>query len=151
MTKSIHLDGFDYSSDKTLLDIDYVHSFLSERTYWAAGISKEVVARAIENSLCFGIYANGKQVGFARVVTDYATFGYLADVFVDESYRGKGLSKKLMDFVFGFEEIKNFRRVVLVTRDAHTLYSRHGFKALATPEFYMELHRPDIYKQKAES
>jgi ribosomal protein S18 acetylase RimI-like enzyme len=140
-------EDFLFSSDKRKLNLDYIHSFLAEESYWATGIPKEIVSRGIENAMCFGIYHQQWQVGFARVITDYATFGYLADVFVDQNYRGKGLSKKLMDFIFSIEELKRFRRMILVTRDAHGLYKSYGFKALAVPDRYMELHRPDIYRK----
>ncbi|MFD0999906.1 GNAT family N-acetyltransferase [Ohtaekwangia kribbensis] len=140
-------DGFTYSSDRTKIDIAYVHRIVSTQLYWAKGIPFDTVKRSVENSLSFGIYTNGQQVGFARLVTDYATFGYLADVFVDEQYRGRGLSKTLMEFIFGIDELKVFRRMVLVTRDAHTLYERYGFTSLKTPDTYMELHRPEVYSQ----
>ena len=144
--KTIERDGFIYSSDINRLDLDFLHAFLTERSYWAQGISKALVAKAIQNSFCFGVYEADRQVGFARLVTDYATFAYLADVCIDEAFRGRSLSKKLMDFIFSFDEVKAFRRMILVTRDAHTLYTRYGFTSLATPEKYMELHRPDMYK-----
>ena len=140
-------DGFTFSSNRTKVDIAYVHRIASTQLYWAQGIPFDIVKRSVENSFCFGIYTDDRQVGFARLVTDYATFAYLADVFVDEQYRGKGLSKKLMEFIFDIEELKVFRRMVLVTRDAHTLYERYGFTQLKTPDTYMELHRPGVYNQ----
>lgn len=140
------IDGFTYSTDKSLLDIAYIHTYLSQRSYWAEGIPYDIVRTSIENALCFGIYHNTRQVGFARLITDYATFGYLADVFIDEDYRGRGLSKKLVQFIFNIDALKMFRRMILVTRDAHTLYAREGFASLAAPEHYMELRRVDIYK-----
>lgn len=145
--KEYTADGFIFSSDREKVDIAYVHRIASTQLYWAKGIPYDIVKRSVENSLCFGIYTGTKQVGFARLVTDYATFGYLADVFVDEEYRGKGLSKTLMEFIFSIDELKAFRRMVLVTRDAHTLYERYGFKQLKTPDTYMELHRPEVYSQ----
>lgn len=145
--KEYTADGFTFSSDREKVDIAYVHRIASTQLYWAKGIPYDIVKRSVENSLCFGIYTATKQVGFARLVTDYATFGYLADVFVDEEYRGKGLSKILMEFIFSIDELKAFRRMVLVTRDAHTLYERYGFKQLKTPDTYMELHRPEVYSQ----
>lgn len=135
-----------FSTDKSKLDIGYVHEFLSRQSYWAEGIPMSLVEQSIQNSFCFGVYRNHRQVGFARVVTDYATFGYLADVFIDPAYRGKGLSKKLMSFIFSRNELKRLRRIVLATRDAHGLYEQYEFKSLARPERFMELHRPDIYK-----
>lgn len=138
-------NGFTFSSDRTRVDVDYVHQVVSTQLYWAKGIPFDVVKRSIENSFCFGIYTDSRQVGFARLVTDYATFAYLADVFIDEAYRGQGLSKRLMEFIFSIEELKIFRRMVLVTRDAHTLYERFGFEPLKSPQNYMELHRPNVY------
>lgn len=140
-------NGFHFSTDKALLNLPYIHAFLSERSYWAPGVPVDIVRRSIENSLCVGIYENKKQVGFARLVTDLATFGYLADVFIDEAYRGKGLSKALVAFIFSFEELKFFRRFILATKDAHGLYKQYGFNQLKNPERFMEIARPDIYKQ----
>jgi GNAT superfamily N-acetyltransferase len=142
-----HHNGFHFSTDKTLLDLHYVHAFLSVRSYWAAGIPLDIVQRSVKNSLCIGIYENQKQVGFARVVTDLATFGYLADVFIDEAYRGKGLSKELVAFILSFDELKSLRRMILATRDAHGLYAQYGFNPLKSPDRFMEIARPDIYKQ----
>ncbi|HEY3405688.1 MAG TPA: GNAT family N-acetyltransferase [Ohtaekwangia sp.] len=136
-----------FSTDRSRMDIQVIFRFISEQSYWAQGISIETVKRSIENSLCFGIYHQGEQVGFARIITDYATIAYLGDVFVDEAHRGKGLSKALMTFMQSIEEMKTLRRMILLTRDAHTLYAQYGFKPLAAPQNYMELHRPDIYKK----
>lgn len=146
LIKEKKVDGITYSTNKDKLDLGYIHRYISERSYWGTGIPLSLMKRSIENALCFGVYDHDRQVGFARVVTDYATFGYLADVFIDEAYRGKGLSKKLMEFIFSIEEISVFRRMILVTRDAHGLYQQYGFKPLANPDRYMELHRPDVYK-----
>lgn len=146
LIKEKKVDGITYSTNKDTLDLGYIHRYISERSYWGTGIPLSLMKRSIENALCFGVYDHDRQVGFARVVTDYATFGYLADVFIDEAYRGKGLSKKLMEFIFSIEEISVFRRMILVTRDAHGLYQQYGFKPLANPDRYMELHRPDVYK-----
>jgi GNAT superfamily N-acetyltransferase len=146
LKKEETVDGITYSTDKRKLDVEYVHRFISERSYWGVGIPRTLMIRSIENSACFGVYDGDRQVGFARVITDYATFGYLGDVFIDEAYRGKGLSKRLVDFIISIEEFRIFRRMILVTSDAHGLYQRYGFKPLAKPDRYMELHRPDIYK-----
>lgn len=140
-------DGFVFSADRTRLDVPYIHKFLSERSYWALNIPLETVQRSIENALCFGIYHEGRQVGFARLVTDYATFGYLGDVFVDEAFRGRGLSKQLMKYIFEAELLQGFRRLVLVTSDAHGLYSQYGFQPLDHPERYMEVRRTNLYKK----
>ncbi|MGZ3861737.1 MAG: GNAT family N-acetyltransferase [Bacteroidia bacterium] len=135
---------YTFSTDKRKLDIQVIHQFLST-SYWAQEIPFEIVKRSIENSFCFGVYFRDKQVGFARVVTDFATFGYLADVFVLEEHRGKGLSKKLMEFIMSQPELKGLRRFMLATRDAHKLYEQYGFKQLAKPERIMEIVVPDIY------
>lgn len=140
-------DGFQFSTDKKLLDINYIQSFLSTKSYWAEGIPLVLVNNAINNSLCIGIFKEGRQIGFARIITDYTTFGYLADVFIDEAYRGKGLSKKLMQFILSFEEVKLFRRFILATKDAHGLYAQFGFTALKTPANFLEIHQPDLYKR----
>lgn len=145
------LDGFTYSTDKNRLDIEYIHTYLSQRSYWAEGIPYAIVKTSVENALCFGVYEGTRQVGFARLITDYATFGYLADVFIDEAYRGKGLSKKLVHFIFGIDALSMLRRIVLVTSDAHTLYAREGFAPLVAPDRYMELRRNDIYKSLKKS
>jgi len=145
--RELLIDEFLFSTDKTKLNTKYIHNFLSQNSYWAQGIPYPIVQRSIENSLCIGIYANKKQIGFARVITDFATFGYLGDVFIEEGFKGKGLSVKLLEFIFSFEELKVLRRVILATRDAHSLYEKLGFKPLANPDRFMELHRPDIYKQ----
>lgn len=142
-----YIDGFLFSTDRSKLNVAYIHQFIAESSYWAQGVPRVVIERSIENSLCFGIYRLDAQVGFARLVTDYATFAYLADVFVDEAYRGRGLSKRLMEFIQGLEELKILRRMMLVTRDAQELYARYGFKPVTSPEKYMELHRPDVYKK----
>ncbi len=139
-------DDFIISTNRERLSLNVIHSFLTN-CYWAKGISREVVKRAIEHSLCFGIYeANGAQVGFARVVSDFATVAYLGDVFVLESHRGRGLSKWLMECVMKHPGLQNLRRWILLTRDAHGLYSRSGFTPVKSPERYMELHRPDVYE-----
>ena len=126
------------STDPRRVDVEAVHRFLTA-SYWAEGIPIEVVRRSIEHSLCFGIYKGGEQAGFARVITDYATFAYIGDVFVLEAHRGQGLSKWLMSAIREHPELQGFRRWVLATRDAHTLYSRFGFAPLRHPETWMEI------------
>jgi|ERR1035438_5661707 GNAT superfamily N-acetyltransferase len=134
------------STSRERLNLEVIHGFLTN-CYWAKGISREIVARSIEHSLCFGIYENvGAQVGFARVVTDFATVAYLGDVFVLESHRGLGLSKWLMDCIVRYPELGNLRRWILLTRDAHGLYSQFGFTPVKAPERYMELHRSNVYE-----
>jgi GNAT superfamily N-acetyltransferase len=126
------------STDKTLLDVRMIYDFLSQ-SYWAAGRPFTIVKKAIENSLCFGIYCNKKQIGFARVVTDYSTFAYLADVFILEEYRGKGYSKKLLKTIVEYPELQSIKRWILATNDAHNLYAKFGFKSLKNPEKFMEI------------
>jgi GNAT superfamily N-acetyltransferase len=148
------------STDPARLELDVIHGFLTN-CYWAKGIPREVVARSIENSLCFGIYDESKtprglaedarhgapaQVGFARVVSDFATVAYLGDVFVLESHRGRGLSKWMMECIMAHPALQNLRRWILLTRDAHGLYQQSGFMPVAAPDRYMELHRPGVYE-----
>lgn len=123
------INNYLISTDKEKLDINYIHHFLSKESYWAKNIPIEIVKTSIEGSLCFGVYENNKQVGFARVITDYATFGYLADVFIDKNYRGKGLSKELMKFIMEQKVVKKLRRFMLATLDAHSLYAQFGFES----------------------
>jgi GNAT superfamily N-acetyltransferase len=118
-----------------------VHGFLTT-SYWASGISAETVRRSVENSLAFGVFEGDEQVGFARVVTDYATFAYLADVFVLEPHRGRGLGKWMMETVFSQPELQGLRRWVLATWDAHGLYRRYGFTELENPRIFMEKYSP---------
>ena len=132
------------STDKSRLDVDAVHAFLS-RSFWAQGIPREIVARSIEGSLCFGIYEGKKQIGFARVISDFATYAYLGDVYVLEEYRGQGLSKWLMECIMGHPDLKGLRRWCLSTRDAHGLYERFGWRSLDHPERIMEIVEPEIY------
>jgi GNAT superfamily N-acetyltransferase len=138
------------STDRSRLDLTVIHGFLSN-CYWAKGIPLEVVARSIEHSLCFGLYeSSGAQIGFARVISDFATLAYLGDVFVLESHRGRGLSKWLMECLIKHPELRNLRRWILLTRDAHGLYSQFGFTPVQAPERYMELHRPSVYQTTSE-
>jgi GNAT superfamily N-acetyltransferase len=127
-----------------LLDVPLIHDFLSNRSYWATGRPLEVVRRSLDNSLCFGLYERGRQVGFARIVTDRATFAWLCDVFVLEAYRGRGLSKWLMECVLGHPALQGLRRFLLGTRDAHGLYARYGFAPLADPSRFLEIFRSDV-------
>jgi len=140
-----HRDGeFEISTDPSRIDIPLVHRFLTA-SYWAKGIPEETVRRSIERSLCFGVYCGSRQVGFARVITDYATFAYLADVFVLEEFRGRGLAVWLMQCIMEHPQLQDLRRWSLVTRDAHGLYRKFGFRELSAPERWMELHKPEIY------
>jgi GNAT superfamily N-acetyltransferase len=135
------------STDPARLDLDMIHGFLTN-CYWAKGIPRDLVARSIEHSLCFGVYdGSGAQVGLARVVSDFATVAYLGDVFVLESQRGRGLSKLLMECVTQHPALQNLRRWILLTRDAHELYAKFGFTPVKSPDRYMELHRPNVYER----
>ena len=134
-------DDYSISTDPSRLNVDLIHDFLSKQSYWATGRSRDVVERSIQNSLSFGIYREGDQVGFARVVTDYATFAWIADVFVLPEHRGQGLSKWLMETIIAHPRLQGFRRWVLSTKDAHGLYEKFGFIKLHRPERWME--RPD--------
>ena len=139
-------DGFTISTDPSRLDRDTIHEFLSG-SYWAKAIPREIVDRSIEGALCFGLYENERQIGFARVNTDFATFAYLADVFVLESHRGRGLAAWLMESILAHPQLQGLRRWMLVTRDAHPLYRKVGFTALAHPEMVMEMTFPGIYER----
>ena len=141
----IERNGFIVSTDRSRLDIDVIHSFLSRESYWAANRSRQSTEIAIENSICFGLYKNSDQIGFARVVTDKATFAYLGDVFIVGGYRGRGLSKWLMEAVISHPELQGLRRWVLATRDAHELYRKFGFDELRFPDRWMELAAADAY------
>ncbi|HYE66132.1 MAG TPA: GNAT family N-acetyltransferase [Pyrinomonadaceae bacterium] len=134
------------STDQRRLDINVIHDYLSNESYWATGRAIETIRRSIEHSLAFGIYRGEEQVGFARVVTDYATFAWLADVFVLEAHRGRGLGKWLVEVILSHPELQGFRRWVLATKDAHELYRQFGFDALRRPERWME--RPDPSMQE---
>ena len=139
--------GYRISTDVSAMDVDAIHAYLT-RSYWARGIPRDVVARAIAGSLCFGIFENARQVGFARVVTDRATFAYPCDVYVLEGHRGRGLALWLMEEVVAHPELQGLRRFALATRDAHRLYEKFGFVPLSRPEIFMEINRPGIYMPK---
>ena len=140
-----HAD-YTLSDDPARLDLDVILGFLS-RTYWCPGIPRATVARAIANSLCFGVYLGETQVGFARLVTDRATFAYLADVFVLEPHRGRGLSRALLELTLAHPEVQGLRRWLLATRDAHGLYRKFGFNDLANPALFLTRHDPDVYQR----
>ena len=141
------LDNYSISTAKEKLDIACIHHFLS-RSYWAENIPLETVQRSIDHSMCFGVYEAGKQIGFARVITDRATFGYLADVFIAEQYRGRGLSKWLMQTILAHPELQGFRTWQLATRDAHGLYAQFGFAVPENPQRIMRKVVQDIYKKE---
>jgi len=138
-------EGYYISTDKAKLDIPFIHQYLSNESYWAKGIPLGVVQRAVENSLNFGVFYGGEQVGYARVVSDMATVAYLGDVFVVGAHRGKGLSKMLMSTIMGYPGLQGLRRWILLTRDAHELYAQFGWKPIAAPDRWMEVHDPHVY------
>ena len=148
MTHEWQLGEYIISTDKHRLDLSAIHSFLV-RSYWAEGIPFETVKKSIEHSLNFGVYTAGKQVGFARVITDFATYAYVGDVYILEDFRGQGLSKWLMQVIAEHPELQGLRRWTLLTRDAHELYRKTGFLEPQSPERYMEKANPDIYKREA--
>ena len=138
------MDTYDISNDPGRLDLDAMHAYLSS-SYWSPGIPKATLAKAVAHSICVGAYCGAKQVGFARMVTDRATFAYLADVYVLEPHRGRGLAQRLIKALLAEPEMQGLRRLMLVTRDGHRLYQKFGFQALAAPERFMERHDPRVY------
>ncbi len=140
-----HKDEFTISTEKQRLNLDVIHKFLSEDSYWARERSIEQTKTAIENSICFGLYDGDRQIGFARVVSDRATFAYIGDVFVLSEYRGRGLSKWLMQVIVDHPELQGLRRWVLATKDAHGLYEQFEFAQLRYPERWMEKTAPNAY------
>lgn len=142
-------EGFAITTETSFFNVEFIHAFLSQ-SYWAEKIPLETVQRSIDNSLCFGVFHSGRQIGFARVITDKTTFAYLADVFIDEAYRGQGLSKWLMEEIMAHEDVQGIRRFMLATRDAHGLYAQFGFSELTFPERWMQIHKPHIYKNSEE-
>ncbi len=136
---------FTISTDKELLQFDVIHKFLAEDAYWAKTRTPEQTQTAIENSICFGLYHADRQIGFARVVSDMATFAYIADVFILKEFRGQGLSKWLMEIIIAHPDLQGLRRWLLATYDAHGLYRQYGFDGLAFPERWMERAAPDAY------
>lgn len=138
--------GYRISTDGTEMDLDKIHAFIVQ-SYWAYGIPFEVMKKAIENSLCFGVFTKqGEQVGFARMITDHATYAYLADVYVDKRHRSLGLAKWLMQVILDHPSLTGLRRIMLATKDAHGLYNQFGFTPLNKPEIFMEKWNPDVYK-----
>jgi len=146
MNYLVTMDEFTISTDKNKIDLDYVQKFLSQ-SYWSPGTPMQVVKKAMEGSLCFGVYENNKQVGYARVITDTATFAYLADVFIDENYRGRGLGKWLVKMIVKHPDLHGLRRIILTTKDAHKVYEQCGFMSVPNPERYM-VYNPAVIKSK---
>lgn len=141
-------DRYVVTSDRVRLlkHVDAIHAYLT-KSYWAGGIPKKIVRKSMQGSICFGVLRRGKLVAFSRVITDKATYAYLADVFVLEPHRGKGLSKQMMEAVKAHKDLQGIRRFMLVTRDAHGLYKKYGFTPLANPDRHMELLNRDVYKK----
>lgn len=139
MKRNFRKGNYLVSSDKSKLDIKVIYGYLSN-SYWAKGRPLKISKLTLKNSLCFGLYFKNNQIGFARVITDYATFAYLADVFILEEYRGRGLSKWMMKVIFEYKELKNIKRWLLATKDAHGLYEKFGFHSLIEPEKLMEMN-----------
>ena len=146
MSYTVEKNNYIISTDKNKIDIDYVHGVLSQ-SYWSPGVPIQVVKKAIKGSLCFGVYYRDKQVGYARMITDKATFAYLADVFIDENYRGNGLGKWLVETILAHPQLQGLRRILLATKDAHKLYEQYGFTSINNPERYM-VYNPSAYKNK---
>lgn len=136
--------GYRISTDPSAMDVDAVHAYLT-RSYWATGIPRDLVAKSFLGSLCFGLFHGQEQVGFARVISDRATYAYLCDVYVLEEHRGHGLGKRLIEAVIAHPELQGLRRFTLATEDAHGLYRRFGFAPLSRPERQMEISRPGLY------
>lgn len=139
-----HLGDYVIATDPQRLDVDAIHAYLTQ-SYWAKGIPRDVVAKSLKASLCFGVYLGDGQVGLARVISDYATFAYLCDVYILEEHQGKGLGKWLIQVVRDFPDLQGLRRFHLATKDAHGLYQQFGFQPLSKPESQMEILQPNIY------
>ncbi len=142
----IKIDGYEINDDKSQLQLSAVHALLKD-AYWCKGIPEKTVAVAIESSLCFGVYKSNTQVGFARVITDGATFAWLCDVIIDEKHRGQNLSKELMKAILKHPSLQGLRRICLATKDAHKLYEQFGFKVTESPQNWMEIKNNSIYLQ----
>lgn len=138
------MSAYEISTDPSRFDVTAIHAFLTQ-SYWSPGVPRGTIERAIANSLCFGAFWQGQQVGFARMVTDKATFAYLCDVYVLEEHRGRGLAQELMSHIVRHPDLQGLRRMMLATRDAHGLYAKYGFTPLAAPDVMMEVHRPNVY------
>lgn len=140
--------GYIITTDKSLLQPERIHQWLATESYWAKNIPVETVKSGFDNSYCMGVLKDGLQIGYARFITDYAMFAYLADVYIEAPHRGKGLSKKMMELLMNLDWVKGLRRIMLVTLDAHELYRAYGFQTPAFPERFMEISRPNIYSEE---
>ncbi|CAG2534325.1 Acetyltransferase (GNAT) domain-containing protein [Maribacter dokdonensis] len=144
--RKVHKNDFTISTDKNKLDVESIHKFLANETDWANGIPIQTLKTSIENSLNFGVYYKKKQIGFARIISDFSTIAYLGDVYILKEYRGKGLSKWLMKEITEHPNLQGLRRWILLTDTAEWLYKKYGFTALPNPQLYMEKHNPNVYK-----
>lgn len=142
--REFHREDYVISTDSSRLDLPWIHNYLTNDSYWSRGISFQVFQRSVENSLCFGVYHQAKQVGFGRAISDLATFAYLSDIFIAESYRRRGLGKWLVECILGYPELQGLRRLMLATTNAHGLYTQYGFTLLKRPESIMEILNLDI-------
>ena len=149
MKDNTDMTALHISTDQALLDLALIHRFLSEQSTWALGIPMATVQRALQHSLCFGAYLDGAQIGFARVITDGATFAYLCDVFVLPEHQGRGYSKRLMEAVMAHPDLQNLRRFLLATSTAPQLYAQFGFTPAAKPQAFMERLDPEVYSRQA--
>lgn len=146
----VNIEWSDYliTTDPDKMQVDRIHRWLSSRSHWAINIPLDTVKTMVENSFCTGVFTKENvQIGFARFITDYAVFAYLADVYIEEEYRGKGLSKKMMEVMMAEDWVKKIRRLFLATKDAHALYTKYGFAPLRYPERMMEVFKEDLYKE----
>lgn len=143
-----HRADYTISTDYSKLDLPFIHGFLSREAYWSKNIPYEVVQTAARNSLNFGVYHKNRQIGYARVITDYATIAYLGDVFVIQEFRGQGISKWMLENVMKHPSLQGLRRWILLTSDAHELYKKYGWTEIASPEKWMEKHDPGAYAKK---
>lgn len=144
---TVYKDDYCISTNREKLDVNAIHNFLSTQSYWCQNIPVETVIKSIDNSLNFGLYYEDQQIGFARIISDFSTMAYLADVYVLPEHRGKGLSKWMMQVIMSHPELQGLRRWMLLTADAHGLYKQFGWKEIANPDRYMELHNKNIYQK----
>lgn len=144
---TLYKDDYCISTDRSKLDVDAIHNFLSTQSYWCQNIPFEKVKKSIDNSLNFGLYYKDQQIGFARIISDFSTMAYLGDVYVIPEHRGKGLSKWMMQVIMSHPELQGLRRWMLLTADAHGLYKQFGWKEIANPDRYMEVHNKNVYQK----
>lgn len=142
---TLYKDDYCISTDRSKLDVDAIHNFLSTQSYWCQNIPFEKVKKSVDNSLNFGLYYKDQQIGFARIISDFSTMAYLGDVYVIPEHRGKGLSKWMMQVIMSHPELQGLRRWMLLTADAHGLYKQFGWKEIANPDRYMEVHNKNVY------